>query len=419
MNISCMLQVYEWMNNRGERFRITSSDTAIHLDLIAKVHGIPSAEDYFLKVPDSMKDNRIYGALLNVYVRAKMTEKAESLITVMRDKGYTNHALAFNVMMTLYLKLKDYDKVDMVVSEMKERQIPLDIYSYNIWLSSCGSQGSVEKMEQVYQQMTLDRSVIPNWTTFSTMATMYVKMDEIKKAEECLKKVEDRITGRDRIPYHFLISVYGSTGNKEEVYRVWNIYKQVFPFIPNLGYHALISALVRLGDIPGAETFYDEWLSVKASFDPRITNLLMSWYSRKGLSEKAEALFREMVEMGGKPNPATFEILAEGHIRGGRIEKALSCLNNAVLAEGAKYWKPKPVNVGTILKACEEEDDMASKEVLLGVLRRAGCFENEAYMSYIPLSNWTASDGPSPENRTDNDDVDGAEIMLSQLQGSL
>ncbi|KAL7203927.1 hypothetical protein ACSBR2_017062 [Camellia fascicularis] len=418
------LEVYDWMNNRAERFRLSTSDTAIQLDLIAKVHGILNAEDYFLKLPDTLKDKRTYGALLNAYVQAKMREKAESLLKKMRDRGYAMHTLPFNVMMTLYMNLKEYDKVDSVVSEMREKNIPLDIYSFNIWLSSCGAQGSVEKMEQVFEQVKLERTINANWTTFSTMATMYIKLGQLEKAEDCLKKVEYRITGRDRIPYHYLVSLYSSVGNKEEVYRVWNTYKSVFPSIPNLGYHTMISSLVRLGDIDGAEQLYEEWLSVKSTYDPRIVNILMGWYVRQGILEKAEALFDHMVEAGGKANSRTWEILAEGHISEKRISEVLSCLKEAVLADGTKSWKPKPVNVSSILKLCEQEDDMTSKDVLVEVLREAGCFEDEVYMSYIPLTDGVASTAeelPTEKGRTDDEesDGDGAEMLLNQLQGSL
>ncbi|XP_042959624.1 pentatricopeptide repeat-containing protein At1g02150-like [Carya illinoinensis] len=153
----------------------------------------------------------------------------------MRSKDYATHSLPFNVMMTLYMNLKEYDKVESMVSEMIEKSIPLDIYSYSIWLSSLGSQESAEKMEEVFEQMKLDRTINPNWSTFSRMATMYIKMGQFDKAEDFLKQVESRIKGRNRIPYHYLLSLYGNVGKKEEAYRVWKVYKASFPIIPNLG----------------------------------------------------------------------------------------------------------------------------------------------------------------------------------------
>ncbi|KAI4356602.1 hypothetical protein L6164_000613 [Bauhinia variegata] len=424
------LEVYEWMSNRGERFRLSASDAAIQLDLVAKVRGVSSAEEYFLSLTDKIKDRRAYGALLNAYVQAKLKDKAESLLDTMRSKGYVTHALPFNVMMTLYMNLKEYDKVDLLVSEMKEKNIQLDIYSYNIWLSCCGSQGSKEKMEQVYEQMTKDKTIVPNWTTFSTMATMYIRMDQLEKAEECLRKVESRITGRDRIPYHFLLSLYGNVNKKDEVYRVWNTYKSIFPTVPNLGYHAIISSLVRTGDIEGAEKLYEEWLSVKSTHDPRIGNLLIGWYVKNGNTDKALDILYHMIE-DGKPNSSTWELLADGHIGENRISEALSCFREAFKADNiSKSWRLKPVTVSAFFKLCQDKDDSESHEALVGLLRQSEHLKDEAYASVIGLSD--AAIGSSDllsqmdtADRTDDNrenekrDDDGSQILVNQIEGSL
>ncbi|XP_050386891.1 pentatricopeptide repeat-containing protein At1g02150 [Argentina anserina] len=421
------LEVYDWMINRAERFRFSSSDAAIQLDLVAKVRGVSSAENYFLSLPDNLKDRRIYGALLNAYVRAKMQEKAEALLDKMRSKGHALHALPYNVMMTLYMNLKEYEKVESIVSEMMEKTIQLDIYSYNIWLSSRGSQGSAERMEQVFEQMKLDRTINPNWTTFSTMATMYIKMGLFEKAEACLKKVESRITGRDRIPYHYLLSLYGSVGNKNEIYRVWNVYKSSFPSIPNLGYHAAIASLIRVGDVEGAEKIFEEWLPVKPTYDPRIANLFIVSYIEEGDFDKAQSFFDNMVEAGGKPNSSTWEALAEGHIAEKRISEALSCWKEAFSAEGSKSWRPKPINVTTFFEFCEQEGDLRSKEVFLGLLRQSGYLENKTYALLVGLSNEESSDNDlslEKDMTNDNQDADeksddGSDMLLNQLQSTM
>ncbi|XP_027335960.1 pentatricopeptide repeat-containing protein At1g02150 [Abrus precatorius] len=388
------LQVYDWMNNRPERFRVSESDAAIQLDLIAKVRGVSSAEAFFLSLIDKLKDRRTYGALLNVYVHFRLKEKAESLLDTMKSKGYVTHSLPFNVMMTLYMNLKEYDKVDMLVSEMTEKSIQLDIYTYNIWLSSCGSQGSIEKMEQVFEQMAKDPAIVPNWTTFSTMASMYIRMDQNEKAEECLRKVEGRIKGRDRIPFHYLLSLYGSVGKKDEVYRVWNTYKSIFPSIPNLGYHAIISSLVKLDDIEGAAKLYEEWASVRTTHDPRIGNLLLGWYVKKGSTEKALIFFEQLKQGGGKPNANTWEILSEGHIADKRISEALSCLKEAFMAaDGSKSWRPKPLNLSAFLKLCQDQDEMASAEVLIGLLRESKFSKDKVYASLIDSFDGTIGNG--------------------------
>ncbi|XP_057807479.1 pentatricopeptide repeat-containing protein At1g02150 [Salvia miltiorrhiza] len=416
------LEVYDWMNNRAERFRITTSDTAIQLDLIAKVHGISSAEQYFQKLPDGLKDKRIYGSLLNAYVRARMREEAESLMNKIKNRGYASHPLPYNVMMTLYMSLKEYEKIEPLISEMKEKSIALDLYTYNIWLSSCGSEGSLEKMEQVFNRMQLDTTVNPNWTTYSTMATMYIKFGQLEKAVDSLRKIESRMTGRDRMPYHYLISLYGSAGKKEDVYRVWNSYKASFVNIPNVGYHTMISALLRMDDLEGAEELYDEWLRLRSVYDPRVGNLILSSYVRKGLFQKADTFFDQIIEAGGKPNSMTWEILSEIHIHNSRIHEALSCFQNAASTEGSKNWRPKLTNVSAILDFSEQNGDIAMKNALIEVLRQVGSLEDKDYMSSLPaLRELTITDSAAAiEDRADSHgDEDADFVLLNQLQESL
>ncbi|GAU20236.1 hypothetical protein TSUD_353000 [Trifolium subterraneum] len=407
-------EVYEWMNNRPERFRISESDIAIQLDLIAKVHGVSSAEEYFLNLTDNFKDKRTYSALLNAYVRSRSKEKAESLLDVMRSKRYLIDALPFNLMMTHYMNFKDYDKVDMMVSEMKENNIQLDIYTYNIWLTS---QESVEKMEQVFEQMSKDPTIIPNWSTFSIMATMYIKMELFEKAHGCLKEFESRILGRDRLPFHYLLSLYGNIGMKDEVYRVWNNYKSMFPSIPTFGYHPVISSLVRMDEIEGAEKLYEEWVSVRPFDDSRVSNLIIGWYLKNGKLDKAFNFFEHMIEGGGSPNSTTWEIFAEAHIAEKRISDALSCLKKAfVVTSDSTNWKPKPVKLAAFLKLCRDEGDIESAKVLIELLRQSGYHKDEVYASLIGKYELSSTieridDTVDSENMDDDDD---SQVLFNQ-----
>lgn len=96
--------------------------------------------------------------------------------------------------------------------------------------------------------------------------------------------------------------------------------------------------------------------------------------------------FDQMIDMGGKPNAMTWEILAEDHINNGRIPEALSCLKNATSVLRSKSWKPKPSNISSILNISEQEADTATKDALLKIMRQAGCLDDESYMSCIPIS---------------------------------
>ncbi|CAH9127208.1 unnamed protein product [Cuscuta epithymum] len=404
------LQVYEWMKDRKKTYHVTKKGAAVQLHLIYQVNGISNAEDYFMNLPEHVKDNRVYDSLLIAYVHSEMREKAESLFDEMKTRGFASTSRPYNVMMTLYSKLKVNDQVERLISEMDSKNI-LDIISYNIWLTFLGYQGSVEKMEEAFEKMKKDPRVIIQWSTFSLMASMYIQMGEMEKGEDFLRQMESRIIAKEPMPYNYLMSLYARVGNKEEVYRVWNVYKANFRRIPNKGYHALISSLLRLDDIEGAENAFNVWMSGMRSYDPRIPNLLLSWYLRNGLLDKVESLFARIVDAGKQPNSLAWEIIAQLHIRRGRVSETLSCLRDALSAEGSDYWTPRHSTISSFMQLCEQHDDVESKEELIEMLSEAGCFDREAYMSYISVQSTLDSE------KKDSDEI--TDVLLNELHGSL
>ncbi|KAL8141281.1 hypothetical protein V2J09_007302 [Rumex salicifolius] len=364
------LQVFEWMSNRPERFDLfNSSDMAVKLDLIAKVHGVSTAEDFFTGIPDDKKERRLYGALLNAYVEVNSKDRAELLMDKMRKEGLASYPLSFNRMMTMYMKLKEYNKVEEVISEMKRCKIRLDLYSYNIWLYARGSQGSITGLEEVFQEMKQDQNVFPDWTTFSSMATLYLRLGKLEKAKDCMRSLEKKLDGVNRSPYHYLLNLYGRVGEKEEVYRVWSMYKSNFETMVNWGYHSVIHSLVQVGDIEGAEHFYNEWFSVKSAYDARVSNVLLHWYVKEGHFEKVKSFFAHMEQAGGKLIASTWEILAEYHIKQSRLPDALNCFRQA---KSTGYWKPRPAKLLAFLDLCEQESEETCKEEMMGLLTEMG-----------------------------------------------
>lgn len=80
-------------------------------------------------------------------------------------------------------------------------------------------------------------------------------------------------------------------GNKEEVYRVWNMYRSIFFIVSNWGYYVVIFFFIRLGDIEGVEKIYEEWFLVKVNYDFRIGNFFMGWYVKEEFFEKVKGFF--------------------------------------------------------------------------------------------------------------------------------
>ncbi|KAE9460321.1 hypothetical protein C3L33_07777, partial [Rhododendron williamsianum] len=95
----------------------------------------------------------------------------------------------------------------------------------------------------------------------------------------------------------------------------------------------MISSLIKLDDLDGAENILVEWESVNTSFDFDIPNLLINAYSRKGPLEKAEACISRDVERGQRPTAGTWDRIATGYYKDNQMAKAVETMKKAITAD--------------------------------------------------------------------------------------
>ncbi|XP_057824851.2 large ribosomal subunit protein mL101 (rPPR4) [Cryptomeria japonica] len=376
------LQVSEWISSRPD-YQLAPADCAIRLDLIAKVHGIQSAENYFEGLPDVAKNKLTYGSLLNVYAREKLAGKAEAVMETIERSGYDISTLDYNVMMNLYMNTCQFEKVQLMFQKMRESGVLPDAYSYNIWITTCATMSDLDKMEQVMDEVKRDNNVNKNWTIYSTLATMYMKAGLIDKAETALDELKRKMRQKDRSAHEFLISLYASIGNKEEVYRSWQSLKSAFPRVLNRSYIFILSSLVKIGDTKGAEDIFKEWESVCVRYDIRIANILISVYVRQNLLENAELLIERISQRGGKPNCNSWEMLAEIYIQNGMFEKAVIAMKNIASVGTFIQWQPKPENVLAILTHFEKHGDIEGAKNIFEIIKDINCVNTEMYNSFL------------------------------------
>ncbi|XP_015870254.3 large ribosomal subunit protein mL101 (rPPR4) [Ziziphus jujuba] len=365
------LKLSETMAKRG--MNKTVSDQAIHLDLIAKARGIPAAENYFIGLPESLKNHLCYGALLNCYCKELMTEEAEALMEKMKELNLPLSSMPYNSIMTLYSKTGQSEKIPAIIQEMKASNIMLDSYTYNVWMRALAAVNNISGVERIINEMKRDGRVTRDWTTYSNLASIYVDAGMFEKAETALKELENRNSCRDLSAFQFLITLYGRTGNLLEVYRIWRSLRLAFPKTANISYLNMMQVLVNLKDLPGAEKCFREWESQCSIYDIRVANVLIGAYVRESLLEKAEELKERARRRGAKPNAKTWEIFLHYYLKNGELGLAVDCVSNAVSTgrgDGGKWIPPQEI-VNTFMEHFEQNKDVDGAEGFLDILKKA------------------------------------------------
>lgn len=375
------MQVMEWMES--QKMNLSYADFAVYLDLIAKTKGIAAAENYFNALPEFAKNQSTYGALLNCYCKELMTEKALALFKKMDELKFLRNCLAFNNLSTMYLRLGEPEKVLSVVAQMKQRKISLNNYAYIVWMQSYAGLNDIDGVERVFGEMCEVSEDRCCWTTYSNLASIYVKAGLFEEAKLALKKLEE-INPRDRQAYHFLISLYANTSNLDAVNRVWNNLKSAFP-LTNSSYLVMLQALAKLNAIDILKQCFEEWESICSSYDMRLADVIIRTYLQKDMYEEAASIFNKAKKRTN--GRALFFKSRESfmiyYLRTRQRDMALNEMEAAVSEAKEYQWRPKPATVTTFLRFFEEEKDVDGAEEFCKALKSLNCLDFNAYSLLI------------------------------------
>ncbi|KAK9700231.1 hypothetical protein RND81_08G225200 [Saponaria officinalis] len=372
------LEICEWMRTQ-EDIKLLSGDYAVHLDLIAKLRGLSSAEQFFSDMPERMRSEPTLSSLLHTYVQHRAYDEAEALMAKMTECGYLSTPLPYNHMMTMYLENGKVEKIPELIRELKRNTTP-DIVSYNLWLTMCQSRNDVETAENVF--LELKRAKIePDWITYSILTCLYTRRQLNDKAESALKEMEKRVSRKRRSAYASLISLHANLGNKKGADRIWNTMKLMFPRLNDAEYTCMVASLIKLDELKKAEKLYDKWESISPTGDARIPNLLIGEYVNKNQIEKARTFFDRIEKKGIKPSYTTWELLTRGNLKSKQTDRALYCFEKALCS--VKKWEPNLGFVHEIYELLEEQQDIKGAEKLLSLLRKAGYVTTEIYKWHL------------------------------------
>ncbi|OMO68728.1 hypothetical protein COLO4_29446 [Corchorus olitorius] len=385
-----LLRQYKRYSRRSRYFPLAASDVAVRLDLIGKTHGLKDAENYFNSVPKQLKGLEVYSSLLHCYGCFRSVEKAEAVMQRMRDLGLDRCIVASNSLLTLYYKTGNYKKLDTFRHEMEEKGIAYNAHTYCICLSAYAAQCNVDGINNILQKAESDRGRTLPWNFYTVATYAYIKVGHMDKALAMLKKFEALSKGNSGA-YNQLLRQYATLGKKEDVLRVWELYKTNMK-VYNKGYLAMISSLLKFDDIESAEKIFDEWEShVPATlrYDIRIPNLLLGAYSRKGLLEKFERIVNQIILKEGKPNARTWYFFAKILLMNNEMGKAVNAMKEAILIS-QPWWKPCDESLAACLKYLKEEGEIDEAEKLINLLVDKDIISSEVQvklLSYVKDGN--------------------------------
>ncbi|KAK2647377.1 hypothetical protein Ddye_014866 [Dipteronia dyeriana] len=353
------LQMSMWMTDK-QSFLPSAGDAAVRLDLISKVQGIEQAENYFNSIPEKLRALPSYTALLNCYAYVRDVEKAESTMDKIRELGLAKWPLAYNILLGLYHRIGNYEKLVSLIHKMEEDGIGWDRFTYGIRSTAYAAVSDEEGVDKTVTRMEWDTSVVLDWTSYSTAASAYAKLGLLDKALAMMEKSEGLVSGkRSNTAYEYVITQYATYGKKDDVLRLWKVYKEKRKVF-NKGYRSVIPSVLKFDDLECAERIFEEWESENSHYDMRIPNYLIGAYCIKGLLEKAETFMDRIISKGGKLDEFSWYYLAKGYLHNNQPKKAVEKMKKAIAVCDVchKRWKPDKEVVAACLEYFKQEGDV-------------------------------------------------------------
>lgn len=398
------LELIDWMEMRGTN--LLHSDHAMRIELLSKTKGIEAAEEYFSSLSEFSKNQLTYGALFYCYCTEKMKEKGMTLFEKMKELNLVSSTLVYNNLISLYMKLDQPEKVLTLVEEMKAANILPDKFTYNLLMNSYASLRDIEAVEKVMEEMKANRGACCDWTTYSNLAGIYVASGHFNKANLALKKCEKVINVRDRMAYHFLITLHAGTSNLAAVKRVWKSLKSAFPKTTNLSYLTMLQSLARLDDLDGMKKCYEEWESGCPNYDIRLANVLINYYMRQGMNKEAETLLENAMNKVSEPNFWTLEINIDFYLNNREMKLALKCMESAVNKVKKNEWQPNQEIVGAFLKYFEDQKDIDGAEEFCKMLKKVYHLNSEDYNALLRTYIAAEKTEPCMRQRMEEDEIE-------------
>ncbi|KAL2475368.1 Pentatricopeptide repeat-containing protein [Abeliophyllum distichum] len=362
------LEVSHWMTDK-RHFRTSHFDAAVRLKLIFKVYGLEQAEKFFNEIPENLKTFEVYLALLTCYANARSVDKAEAIMQKAIDLGYASKPLWYNLMMNLHYQLGNWEKLDDLMNEMEAKGIDHDHFTLAVRLSAYAAASDPDGIDKTLRIFESDPHIFLDWKTYLIAAEGYLRLGLVDKALAILQKLEGQlaITKNKNILFFFLLKLYGETGRKDELYRIWILYKQSGKVI-NKVYISMMRSLMKFNDIEGVEKIFEEWGSSGLSYDFRISNFLIDAYCRNGLLTKAEALINSGLSKGGDPLVITWCHLAAGYLKENQVPKAVEALRKAIAISFAES-KPSKDSLTACLDYLDSSKYLEKVEEFTRLLR--------------------------------------------------
>ena len=270
-----------------------------------------------------------FGMLMKLYQKSWNVEDAEFTFYQMRNLGIICQS-AYSALITIYNRLNLYEKAEEVIGLMREDKVIPNLDNWLAMLNAYSQQGKLEEAELVLVSMQ-KAGFAPNIVAYNTLITGYGKASKMDAAQQLFTCIENVGLEPDETTYRSMIEGWGRADNYKKAMRYYQKLKE-FGYKPNSSnLYTLINLQAKYADEEGAAKTLDDMMKIGCQY-PSILGILLQAYERAGRMDKVPFLLKGPFYQHVLVNQTSCSILVMAYVKQNLVEEAIKMLRD-------KVWK--------------------------------------------------------------------------------
>ena len=295
-----------------------------------QIHGV-CAKSNFECVPV------VGNSIIDMYSKCGRVSEAARMFNAM----LVRNVVSWNAMIAGYTHERNGGEALNLFRKMKERGEVPDEYTYSSTLKACSCIGAVGEGSQIHAALIRQGfTYLAQSTVAGALVDFYVKCRRMAEA----RRVFNRIEQQNVVSWSALILGYAQEDNLPEAMDLFQQLRESRHKVDGFVLSSLIGVFADFALVEQGKQMHAYAIKVPYGLETSVANSVLDMYMKCGLTDEADALFREMPAR----NVVSWTVMITGYGKHGIGNKAVKLFNEMQVHGN----KPDSVTYLAVLSAC-------------------------------------------------------------------
>ncbi|KAL3643029.1 hypothetical protein CASFOL_013844 [Castilleja foliolosa] len=265
-----------------------------------------------------------FGMLMSLYQKGWAVEAAEYMFSQMRNLKIKCQS-AYSAMITIYTRMSLHDKAENIIGFLRQDGVVLNRENWLVVLNAYCQQGKLSDAGRVLRAMS-EAGFPPCIVAYNTMITGYGRDSRMDHAERLFCKIKENGIVPDETTYRSLVEGWGRAGNYKQA-RFYYMELKRLGFKPNpSNLYTLIRLQAKHEDEEGAVMTVGDMVMIGCQKSSILGTVLQA-YEKANRLEKMSVVLEGPLYAQVLKNQTSCAILVTAYVKNCLIDSALKVLS--------------------------------------------------------------------------------------------